>query len=418
MQPLKLAYEWIGPGGPISNNDYPNINDLRRQYDYHALLDPDYPVRNTNLKLLFKDVYDTEVTPVSSIKDNDFFLYEINHDWRHRFLFDTTYANNISRRIKNILNNESSRGYYAFNFAIEGEFNHHFQHDLYNLLRKSDINPNKVIYFTGCLNAQALNDKFVRENNTTGSIKFVNYMHWSNIQKQEPIDNNKPRSKKFICINRNWKHHRFLLYIYLHKNDLLKHFYFSFPKESPTRPGEIFHDIAIQAETRYRIGITMDDINAAYDALPLVVDTDDFSGLDWNNNRQLRPYYEDSYVSLVPETFYSEQSIFPTEKVFRPMSFTQPFVVLSNAGYLKELRATGVKTFSDLIDESYDNITSDSDRLKAVLQQIKDMCSWPNEKFDQLLASSRGICEDNYNLVSSNSFLNIAAKQLINFGER
>ena len=78
MQQLKLAYEWIGPTGPVSNNDYPSLYDLKRQYNYDHTEEYGYPTRTANLKELLNDVYDIEVTPVSNIKNQDFFLYEIN----------------------------------------------------------------------------------------------------------------------------------------------------------------------------------------------------------------------------------------------------------------------------------------------------------------------------------------------------
>ena len=44
-----------------------------------------------------------------------------------------------------------------------------------------------------------------------------------------------------------------------------------------------------------------------------------------------------------------------TEKIFKPMMLEKPFVVNGTKGYLKELKRLGFKTFSDVIDESYDD---------------------------------------------------------------
>jgi len=423
MPKLKLAYEWIGPTGPISNNDYPSIYETMHQYN-NQYVNTAYTRRDPNLEHLLSKVCEVEITPVCNIKFNDFFFYDMSHDWKHAFLFESTHSGSINPRIKSILDNDHSKGYYAFNFGIEGEFEETFQRNFYSLLKRNKINPNKVIYITGCINAQKLNDKFVKENNIDGSIKFINYMHFSSnvIDYQTLKEGKKSRSKKFICLNRRWKPHRLMLYIYLHKHKLLDNFYFSMPGNNIGHIPREFTDISLETAARYNIDIDINDIESAYNDLPLVVDSSEFSKINfpWWENDRLKPYFEDSYVSIVPETFYHESGIFPTEKIFRPMSFAHPFLVLANTGYLKELKATGVKTFSDFIDESYDGIVDDGRRLNRFLSLVREMCDWPISKFEELIDNSRNTCVDNYNLIitDGSSLMDIAARQINEFGKR
>jgi hypothetical protein len=56
-----------------------------------------------------------------------------------------------------------------------------------------------------------------------------------------------------------------------------------------------------------------------------------------------------------------------SEKTFRPMMLYQPFVLLGSVGALKSLRAEGFVTFDDWIDESYDQIEDDVERMLAAL---------------------------------------------------
>jgi len=399
MQSIKLAYEWIGPKGPISNNDYPNINDFTNQYNQIAM-EYDYHSRIANLSHLISDIIETSIVPVSEIKENDSFLYEINLDFKHpSFVFDSFYPSHISPRIRHILNNDNSKGYYAFNLCLEGWCDDRFLQKLYEFLRSKQINTNKVILFNGATNAQALHDIWARRNNVCDPINIVSCNNYYKIPKQR-INNKKSRSKKFVCFNRRWKSHRLLLYVYLHKHKLLDHFYFSLPRESISHPSHSFYAITKNLLNKHSLDIDDSDINSAFNDLPMVLDDKNFERVNWWEHNKLSQYHTDSYISIVNETMFEESAIFPTEKTFRPMSFAQPFITLGSSGFLEGLRSMGFKTF-DAIDESYDKIADNSDRIKTVLEMIRDMCSWPEDKFEGLIASTQTACLHNYQLLST-----------------
>ena len=412
MKKLKLAYEWIGPKGPISNNDYPNLYDLRRQYNMDD--DYNYPARTANLTDLLTDVYDTEITPLSGIKDDDFFLYEINLDYKHMYSFESFYSGATNERIKQLL--LYGKGYYAFNACLEGWCGDHFFHTMYTVMLRNGINPNRVIYFTGAVNGQQLHDQFIVKHHRAHheSMNIVTCNHYNTLPKQR-ISNKKSRSKKFICLNRRWKPHRLLLYVFLHKNNLLEHFYFSMPQDNLTSPGQNFHTTTLDLAKKYRVDIDIDDISAAFNSLPLVLDDSDFEKINYWDNKELSSYHDDSYISISTETFFEEKEVFPTEKVFRPMSFGQPFIVLSSAGYLEGLKAMGYKTFSGVLDESYDSMENNSDRLRMLLELIKDMCSWPESRFEEIIENTKAQCEHNHQIIGSGSIKNITREQLGKF---
>jgi hypothetical protein len=84
----------------------------------------------------------------------------------------------------------------------------------------------------------------------------------------------------------------------------------------------------------------------------------------------------DSWISIVSEAQYedSQETVFLSEKVFKPIACQHPFVILGNKGSLKELKKLGYKTFHDLIDESYDNMNS-NDRFHAIKDIINTLKS-------------------------------------------
>jgi hypothetical protein len=102
-------------------------------------------------------------------------------------------------------------------------------------------------------------------------------------------------------------------------------------------------------------------------------------------------YFDNSYLSIVSETKYFSNSsdedfnkndstldcFFFTEKIYKAISARHPFILLSTKGALRILRKKGYLTFHPYIDELYDTIDNDEERLLAIVDEIKRI-----EKFD------------------------------------
>lgn len=80
----------------------------------------------------------------------------------------------------------------------------------------------------------------------------------------------------------------------------------------------------------------------------------------------------DSHQHLLEE---SHRGIPPfqitSEKILKPIMMGSPFIAVSTPGLLKSLRELGYETFDGIIDESYDTIEHDYDRMQAVLAEVK-----------------------------------------------
>jgi hypothetical protein len=59
--------------------------------------------------------------------------------------------------------------------------------------------------------------------------------------------------------------------------------------------------------------------------------------------------------------------MFFSEKIFKPMVYMQPFIILGQPNSLSMLRSMGYKTFGNVIDERYDSIQDDAKRLHAAI---------------------------------------------------
>jgi hypothetical protein len=84
--------------------------------------------------------------------------------------------------------------------------------------------------------------------------------------------------------------------------------------------------------------------------------------------------YIDSYFSVVTETVFNYPYSFRTEKIWKPIAMGHPFIAVSNQGYYRDLHNLGFQTFGHVIDESFDSIENNQDRLERIAQVIEDLC--------------------------------------------
>lgn len=114
-----------------------------------------------------------------------------------------------------------------------------------------------------------------------------------------------------------------------------------------------------------------------------------YANIDW---------YNTTYFSLVAETSIADPK-FISEKIFKPMALKHPFVVWGPYNILNLVKNLGFRTFSHIIDESYDNISDADLRFRAIMNVV---ASLRNEyEAGRALFSdphSLEIIEHNYNL--------------------
>ena len=82
----------------------------------------------------------------------------------------------------------------------------------------------------------------------------------------------------------------------------------------------------------------------------------------------------DSYFSLVTETVFDYPYSFRTEKIWKPIAMGHPWIVAANQGYYRDMHNLGFQTFGHVIDESFDQIENNQDRLNRINQLVEDLC--------------------------------------------
>jgi len=122
--------------------------------------------------------------------------------------------------------------------------------------------------------------------------------------------------------------------------------------------------------------------------------------------------YQSTMCEVVLETLFDSQRLHLTEKVLRPIALGHPFLLCATPGSLKYLQSYGFKTFGDVIDETYDQITDPIKRLKQIIEVMKHMTQWDaptkRKKFLQL----KKIAMFNKKHFFSNTFFNLVSNEL------
>jgi hypothetical protein len=91
-----------------------------------------------------------------------------------------------------------------------------------------------------------------------------------------------------------------------------------------------------------------------------------------NFNRNLRSYYEKTYVDFIAETSYTEQCFNLTEKTANAILGCSYPIWISSKGTVDFLRSTGFDVFDDIVNHSYDAIDNPIDRLhRAVTDNLE-----------------------------------------------
>lgn len=101
----------------------------------------------------------------------------------------------------------------------------------------------------------------------------------------------------------------------------------------------------------------------------------DLFGGSWQDGAIFPRAYQDTYFSVVTETMFEYPETFVTEKTIKPIMMGHPWIICANPGHYRYLRNLGFRTFGHLIDESFDAIDNNQDRVERVAQSVHDLCS-------------------------------------------
>ena len=107
-----------------------------------------------------------------------------------------------------------------------------------------------------------------------------------------------------------------------------------------------------------------------------------------------RKPYNDYFMEIIVETDTLTTN-WITEKTVKNLYIGKPFIVMGGPGLLDKIRSFGFQTFSPWIDESYDTITNNYQRLEAIKQEIDRIANKTDVEIQQMHQQLLPIFEHN-----------------------
>jgi hypothetical protein len=126
---------------------------------------------------------------------------------------------------------------------------------------------------------------------------------------------------------------------------------------------------------------------------PLIIDKEHVLG---SASADIPRCANDSFWHIVTETVFYYNKLHLTEKIFKPIVMKQPFMLVAAPGNLAYLKSYGFKTFEGIIDESYDLIQDNDQRIEAVVAQLAWYCSLSAEEKQRVIEAIAPIVEYNF----------------------
>lgn len=319
-------------------------------------------------------------------------------------------CNQINDFIKST--DENSFTTIMFNYKSEGfqcEIINHMNGVVKKLVTEFGYDLNMFLYHTGACSIDSnlklyniLPFDFLPKNILLDSTILEGPFYTKAIDRKVVI---KTKPKKFLSMNGMPRSSRRLAISWLIEQDLIKESFYSLDiiriKDSyPESLLEKYNNVVVDSSTNLKE--------------PMVL-TKNFEFI--NNDDRIKQedvyYFDNSYFSLVQETFYDStlhsnssdigfyECIFISEKTYRPIYFKHPFIILGVKGSLAGLRERGYKTFSPYFDESYDDIADPVLRFEAVMKEVKRLCTLTDDEWLAIQRELLPIVEYNYNMLSA-----------------
>lgn len=296
---------------------------------------------------------------------------------------------------------------------IDSSFEGYHEDWVFNFFHKEcesrNIPINKIIYITGNSIVEERYENWLRENPQETRMNPLPYSHFENdvyLTSKEMLDKNElptfeeqtiyketnlSQIKLFNNLNKKPREHRIWFYSRLFNNDLLK-------------KGLVSMNQIHVSQRKYCGEFMLEDyVESFTKTLPSLIYgvSNEMEDTGFYINRINHKVCDDSWVSIISEARFEDEegTVFLSEKVFKPIASHHPFIVMGNKHSLKELKKLGYKTFSNWIDESYDELDN-LDRMDAIIKVLKDIDKIEN-KLDWF-RSMEEVLKFNYQILKRN----------------
>lgn len=301
-----------------------------------------------------------------------------------------------------------------FDDMHEGIFFIELVHKIHNAIKDANINPGQIYYISCTINGEELYKKYCDAYRISNPINIYCCNVWERHLSLGRIKDRyniiKKKEKLFVCFNRMFKIHRYGLLALLLEKDLVKNSYYSF----------FFNDYAdtiIKFEDSYSHSLAAFSKNMAdrmchamkinKDKFPMKINIENRNNKNYMDEKDIE-LFDNSYFSLVTETGFipytketlvKDNTIFFSEKIYKPILVRHPFILVSAAHSLKYLRKIGYRTFSPFINEQYDDIENHEERLLAIVDEVERLSKFTDAQWIEWQHNVEEIVDHNHMII-------------------
>jgi hypothetical protein len=287
-----------------------------------------------------------------------------------------------------------------------------------NLVSKYELNKEDLLFVTANLKAveNYKGNKFtiIPYNFFLINLDFIplNKSNKNDIKLYESnylkyIEDNKKNKKikHILCFNGIARLNRLLVFAQLNLSHHLKGKYITSLKKSETQNSNDFYNQIVGKTNNKNIV----DFYKKYDSLQSVVYDKSLWGniISWGATLN-EDAHMSTFVNIITETLWNTESIFFTEKTYKPIYMCQPFILFGNPYSLKKLKEYGFKTFDKWWDESYDEELDLDIRLEKITKVLEEIANWDFDKCYEITNQMKEVFIHNFNnVLSVNELINL-----------
>lgn len=259
-----------------------------------------------------------------------------------------------------VLNKLKNKSLTLWFFYSEGDNPYRIQKHLYSQAKEVGVDPS-LVQFTS---ANTVAD------NIPGFHYFADDECLYQLRNTDlPVEfHNRVRNKKFTALVRTHKWWRATTMARIWRDNYHTQGYFSYNTALPLNDNPDDNPISIDQFYQLR-----KSVGEFIKAGPYIADNQ--SEADHNDySNTVVDHFSDSYLNVILETHLNvdeTDGTFITEKTFKPIKHSQPFIMFGPFGTIKHLKSMGYRTFDHVIDHSYDSISDNTARWNTVYQEFQ-----------------------------------------------
>lgn len=291
---------------------------------------------------------------------------------------------------------------------------------IHDIIDDLDVDESYFFALTMALDGPEVYEKYRIRTGKKKRLTLIAYPFCERIASSQCFDvqyHVKSKPKKFLCFNKVERYHRLYLYAHAIKYGWLKNSYYSFQGSSAPIQNKLVNYEPLKhpsmepwvhetlTEHLHSIPLKLNITDTRPN--PILLEQDDLR------------YFADSYLSIVTETLFYDVSKrtpeeinhilltlsyepaykFITEKTFKPIAAKHPFIIVGQYNILKYLKELGYKTFHPHIDESYDEVLDDNERMNCITREILRLNNFSDEEWLKWQLDIQDVVDYNYNVL-------------------